>query len=283
MDVALVGCGHIGQHHARVIAKHPGCRLVALIDAVPERAHALAARVNAEARDSVPDGVEAVVIATPTTTHVELAGPHLRQGRWCLVEKPLAAAAHAARTLASPRLVVGHVERFNPAVRALGAVRPRFIEARRMSPPSGRGADVDVIFDLMVHDLDLVLHWFEGEVTGFDAVEVADEGRLVDTATVRLRTSDGLVANLVASRVAATPERVVRVFERGQTTVLDLRAGVATRDGQVMAHDDPRDGLTAQWDAFVSTTRGERSPAVDFDAGYRAVALAERISNAIRS
>lgn len=271
----------MGRHHARVIARHPGCRLVAVVDLLPERARAVAAATNTEARDSVPDGVDAVVIATPTTTHVGLAGPHLQDGRWCLVEKPLAGGSHTARALASERLVVGHVERFNPAVRALGEVRPRFVEARRMSPPSGRGADVDVIFDLMVHDLDLVLHWSRGEVTWFDAVGVAIEGPLIETASVRLRTSDGIVANLVASRVATTPERVVRVFERGRTTVLDLRSGVAMRDGGAIAVDDARDGLTAQWDAFVAAVRGERPPAVDFHAGYSAVALAERIANAI--
>ena len=97
----------------------------------------------------------------------------------------------------------------------------------------------------------------------------------------RDQASDGIVASLVASRVATTPERIVRVFERGRTTVLDLRAGVASRDGVPLHSDDPRDALTAQWDAFVAAVRGEQPPAVSFDAGYSAVALAERIAATI--
>lgn len=280
IDVAVVGCGHMGRHHARIVAAHPECRLVAAVDLVPERAAEIAARWGAEARRDVPD-VDAIVIATPASTHAALAGPLLARGSWVLVEKPLAATAVDAHELASPRLGVGHVERFNPAIRAAGDLRPRYIEARRLSPPSDRGRDVDVVLDLMVHDLDLVLAWTCGAVAWFDAVGVAVDGPLIDTASVRLRTTCGVTASLVASRVAGAPERTLRVFESGRATTLDLQAGIAFRDGPLPPAGG--DALTAQWAAFVGAIRGEGALPVGFSDGRRVVALAERISAAIAS
>ena len=280
IDVAVVGCGHMGRHHARIVAAHPECRLVAAVDLVDERAAEVAARWGAEARRDVPD-VDAIVIATPASTHAALAGPLLARGCWVLVEKPLAATAVDAFELASPRLGVGHVERFNPAIRAAGELRPRYIEARRLSPPSPRGRDVDVVLDLMVHDLDLVLSWTGGAVAWFDAVGVAVDGPLIDTASVRLRTTCGVTASLVASRVAGAPERTLRVFEQGRATTLDLQAGVAFRDGPLAPAGG--DALTAQWAAFVGAILGEGALPVGFSDGRRVVALAERISAAIAS
>jgi predicted dehydrogenase len=280
VDVAVVGCGHMGRHHARVVASHPGCRLVAAVDVLSERAREVAERFGTEAADTVPDGVQAVIVATPTATHLDVAGPLLAQGRWCLVEKPLADNAARAAQLRSPRLAVGHVERFNPAVRAAGPMKPRYVEARRLAPPTGRSQDVDVVLDLMIHDLDLVLQWSSGEVEWFDAVGVAVNGPRLDTASVRLRTTDGITASLVASRVASAPERVVRVFEPGRYTRLDLMSGKAERKGSIAAAD-PRDALTAQLDAFLAAVRGEQPVSVDFSAGCRAVDLAERIGFAI--
>lgn len=278
IDVAVVGCGHMGRHHARIVASHPECRLVASVDLVPERAAAIAAAWGGEARTDVPD-VDAVVIATPASTHAALAGPLLGRGCWVLVEKPLAVTAVDAVELASPRLGVGHVERFNPAIRAAGDLRPRYVEARRLSPPSERGRDVDVVMDLMVHDLDLVLAWTGGAVAWFDAVGVAVDGPLVDTASVRLRTTCGVTATLVASRVADAPERTLRVFEPGRATTLDLRAGIAYRDGPLAPAGG--DALTAQWAAFVAAIRGDAALPIGFSDGRRVVALAERISAAI--
>jgi predicted dehydrogenase len=166
-------------------------------------------------------------------------------------------------------------------MRAAGRLRPRYVEARRLSPPSGRSTDVDVILDLMIHDIDLILQWGEGEVEWLDAVGVAVHGPYVDTASVRLRTSDGMTASLVASRVAQIPERTVRVFEPGRYTVLDLRAGQAVREGGALRAGDDRDALTAQWDSFLGAMRGHEPLVVDFAAGWRAVELAERIGAAI--
>ena len=283
MDVALVGCGHMGSHHARVISSHPRSRLVAMVDLVPDRAQRLAAEFGTEARATLPEGIDAVVVATPTATHGRVASPIIAGGAWCLVEKPLAATRAAALSLHSPRLAVGHLERFNPAVRAAGPLVPRVVEARRMAPPSGRSCDIDVVLDLMIHDLDLVLSWATGEVVWLDAVGVAVDGPLIDTASVRLRTTDGLTATLMASRVEKRPERSIRVYERGRFTSLDLHQGRAIRSGTRLAVRDGRDALTAQWDAFVMAVEGERAVAVGTHDAIRAVSLAERIGECIRA
>jgi len=281
MKVALVGCGHMGARHAAVVARDPTCQLVCTIDIIGERARGLAERFGGEAMEYVPDGVEAVIVATPTTTHREVTAPLLAKGLWCLVEKPLAESISAAAELDSARLVVGHIERFNPAIRAAGDLRPRFLEARREAPPTPRSKDVDVVADLMIHDIDLVLHWAEpgAEVEVVDAVGVGDP---VDTASVRLRTSDGLTATLVASRVAARPARWVHAFEPGRYTTLDLLAGRAARAGHALPLADERDALTAQWEAFRDAVCGGPLVGVGGQAGMRAVEIAEQIRARIR-
>jgi predicted dehydrogenase len=277
LQVALVGCGHMGRHHARVIAAHAGCELVAVVDTHADRAVELAVRHGTAARDVVPEGVDAVVIATPTVSHPGIAAPLVAAGAWCLVEKPLSVSAAAASGLAGPRVVVGHVERFNPAIRALRGYRPRGIDARRMGPPTGRALDVDVVFDLMIHDLDLLLSW------GGDVVEVEASGEFgggrVEHAVARLITADGTVARLEASRIAPAVDRRM-ILDDGMIE-LDLVRGVAVREGVEVSRIDRMDALEAQWDAFVRAVRGEVGVVVGFSDGLRAVALAERISGLI--
>jgi Ni2+-binding GTPase involved in maturation of urease and hydrogenase len=212
-----------------------------------------------------------------------VALPLLARRQWCLVEKPLAHTLAAARALVDPRCRVGHVERFNRAVRAAGPLRPVVVEGRRIAPPTGRGLDVDVVLDLMIHDLDLVLGWTGvGAVAWVDAAGVV-HGRLVDTASVRLRTTSGLTASLVASRVAAERQRVLHCYEPGRCTRLDLLAGVATRGTELLPVDDPRDALRCQWEGFTAAVRGDgAAPGATGVDGLGAVALAERILAEIR-
>ncbi|MCB9686982.1 MAG: Gfo/Idh/MocA family oxidoreductase [Alphaproteobacteria bacterium] len=279
LRVALVGCGAMGSRHARVVAADPDCELAAVVDTDPERATILAERHGTRVERTVPREVDAVVVATPTTTHARIAGPLLADGVWCLVEKPLAHSAEAARSLRHPRCAVGHVERHNPALRAAGSLAPRVVEARRIAPPTGRGTDVDVILDLMIHDIDLVLDWAGpgAEVAWIDAAAVAVAGDLVDTASVRLRTTTGLTATLLASRVASERQRHIACYEGGRSTVLDLLSGRARRGGQELHAADPRDALTCQWQAFTDAVRRDRRPEAGGDAGIRAVEVAERI------
>jgi predicted dehydrogenase len=267
----------MGAHHARVVANHPRCRLVAVVDPIHTRAHMVANRHGAEARPDVPSGVEAVVVATPTATHAAVTRRHLSAGRWCLVEKPLTATAAEAATLDHPHLVMGHVERFNPAVRAAGDLNPRVVTSRRLVRFEARSADVCVVKDLMVHDLDLLLHWSEGEVERVDAMGVTVRSGEIDVASAQIRTTDGVHAHLFASRVAEVPERMTRVYEEARTTDLDLLARRARRGTTVIPPSDDRDGLTAQWDAFVDAVCGAAPVAVTAQDGWRSVALAERI------
>lgn len=257
--VALVGCGHMGRLHARTITAHPDCQLVTAVDVRRERAEKIRADHGAAVSDDAGDA-DAVVIATPPGTHAELARRYLAEGRWVLVEKPLATSAADARALDGPRLCVGHLERFNPAIRALGPVRPRRVAARRQGPRSGRSEDVDVVLDLMIHDLDLVLSW------AADARVVGAAGDR-DTATAVL-AGDGLEASLYASRASEDRVRTVQV----DGIELDLLRG--TVDGSAAPGPD---ALTCQWQAFLDTMAGK--PRVD--AGYPAVFLADEVRRAI--
>ncbi len=267
----------MGAHHARVIAAHPRCRLVAAVDRDAERAQRTASAHGAEARDTVPDGVEAVVIATPTSSHAQLVRHALAADLWVLVEKPIfAAAGEAEAALAgvpTDKLVVAHVERFNPAVRALGARRPVAVQAERLVVPSARNRDIDTARDLLVHDLDLALWWGQGE----PRIEHAQVG--AETVEVRLDI-DGLQAQLVASRAALQPRRRCLVTTAsGERLVLDYLGGRCTHEGtgEALRPPDPDDGLTAQWRAFVEAVRGERPVAVDPRAAVAALKLAEQI------
>jgi predicted dehydrogenase len=283
--VALVGCGAMGARHARVISADPGAELAAVVDIVPERAARIAQAYGTRPASSVPREIDAVVVATPTTTHVHVAGDLLARGLWCLVEKPLAEGSSAAKSLGSARCAVGHVERFNPAVRAAGAVRPQVVEARRISPPTGRGEDVDVVVDLMIHDLDLVLGWARpgAEVAWVDAAGVrSPRTGALDVASVRLRTTCGMTATLLASRVAERRQRMLCCYEPGRSTVLDLLAGRARRNGADLEPPDSRDGLTAQWQGFTAAVRGG-APPPGIGAGIRALEVAERVKDVVRS
>jgi UDP-N-acetylglucosamine 3-dehydrogenase len=279
LRVVLVGCGVMGARHARVISEDPGCELLT-VDLLPERAEALAARYGGRACPRVPAEVDAAVVATPTPSHVGVALPLLQRGLFCLVEKPLAASLEGARQLVGPRCATGHVERFNPAIRAAGPLRPQVLEGRRVAPPSGRGQD-DVILDLMIHDLDLWLQWLGPEPLWehIEATGTVREGS-TESARVVLQTTSGQRATLEASRVAEQRERVLHCFEPGRHTVLDLLQGQAQRDGVLLHSPDPRDALTCQWDTFAAAARGERSLSTVAD-GLRAVELAQRIRQSL--
>lgn len=276
LEVALVGCGHMGAHHARVTGESARSRLAAVVDVDPDRARRFADRFGATASTTVPEHVDVAVIATPTTSHVAVAAPLLARGLWCLVEKPVAASAREADALRGGRVVVGHSERFNPAVRAFGPARPTHVEARRVTGPGTRGRDVDVLADLMIHDLDLLRWWGGG---GPVAVDGATGVRGADGAWQRARAVlrvGSLTASLEASRDGA-PERVIRVRAPGRVARLDLAAGRATDEAGPLAAPDPRDALEAQWDAFLDAVEGRAPAAVGLDDARAALDLADRI------
>jgi predicted dehydrogenase len=299
LRVGVVGVGALGQHHARVYAQLPDVRLVGVHDTSPERAAEVAGRhgtrVFAEV-EALLDEVDAVSVAVPTVDHHRTALAALQAGKDVLVEKPMAATLAEADDLirvAAERgvlLQVGHIERFNPVVDVLGehAGRPRFIEVHRLASFSPRSLDIDVVLDLMIHDLDIVL-WLDGsDPVQVDAVGVPVLTPRADIANARLRFASGLIANLTASRVSAEKVRKFRVFSPRTYVSLDLAARSATVHRLVEGPGTAQiaverltapdiEPLARQLASFVSSVRARSAPLVSGLDGRRALALAHTI------
>ncbi|MCH7591244.1 MAG: Gfo/Idh/MocA family oxidoreductase [Planctomycetes bacterium] len=223
LRVAVVGVGHMGRHHARIYGELDDCELVAVIDKDIDRAREIAGKHGGTAYSSAADvagELDAASVAVPTVYHAEVAVPLMERGVAVLVEKPLAPDTHTARQLldASRKLdavlQVGHSERFNPVVQSMlrMGVTPKFIETQRVSPFTFRSADIGVVFDMMIHDIDIVLHLVKQREYTVDAVGVNVLGEHEDVANARIRFANGTVANLTASRLALKTERRIRVF-----------------------------------------------------------------------
>ncbi|MFI5461243.1 MAG: Gfo/Idh/MocA family protein [Isosphaerales bacterium] len=239
LRVAVVGVGHLGQHHARILAAMPGVELVAVVDARPEQAKSVAAKCGTVALHEyrpLLESVDAVTIAVPTRLHREVAGAFLKRGIATLVEKPMAGTAAESEELVElaratgALLQVGMVERFNPALRALDQlpIRPRYISAERLSTYTFRSTDIGVVLDLMIHDLDLLLSLIDAPVRSVAAVGLCLFGEHEDVANARIEFQDGSVANLTASRASYTPTRKMRIWGAEGYASLDFSARQAT-------------------------------------------------------
>ena len=296
--MGVVGAGAFGRHHARHYAGHPDARLIAVADADGARAQAVAADTGAEAcadHRALIGRVDAVSIAVPATLHHTVACDFLDAGVHVFMEKPLAVDSASAEDLveraerAGVILQVGHIERFSPAVGELARrlTDPRRIAAVRQTGWSGRSADVDVILDLMIHDIDLVLALAGSPVKSVAAGGAASVSGRVDDAEAWLTFESGLVATLSASRSAAENRRLLTVTEPGTIYVADLAGPtlvVRPRTGRGEAETvalTPRDNLGAQIAAFLDSVATGAPPLVDGRAGAAAVAIAERIQAAI--
>ena len=239
LRVGVIGVGHLGQHHARILATMPGVELVAVADPRAEQAQAVAARCGTTSLSDYRDMLEivdAVTIAVPTVLHREVAAPFLARGIATLVEKPMAAsAADSARLVEDARaggavLQIGHIERFNPALSALEQmpIRPKFVSAERLSTYTFRSTDIGVVLDLMIHDLDLLLSLINSPVRQVAAVGVSLFGDHEDVANARIEFENGSVANLTASRASYTPTRKMRIWGAEGYASLDFAAKKAT-------------------------------------------------------
>jgi predicted dehydrogenase len=304
---AVVGCGHFGRFHAEKYAALAGAELVAVVDRVPERAAELAARCGALALDDIialAGRVEAASIAVPTAEHFAVASRLLELGLHVLVEKPIASSldeADALIELAAARgriLQVGHLERFNAALVALADVlrAPLFIESHRLAPFQPRGTDVDVVLDLMIHDIDLIQQLVGRPLVGVEAVGVPVLSARLDIANARLSFEGGCVANVTASRASLKSERRMRLFQKDAYVSIDFQAGAATiarRGAGEMFPGVPDikverrgfaagDSLMLEVEAFLAAIRGERPVAVSGEDGRRALATALRITRALR-
>jgi predicted dehydrogenase len=234
--IGVVGAGGLGYHHVRILRELPDAELVGFVESRPERAAQVAAELGVPALpalEALLDRVDAVTVVVPTPAHFAVASAALERGKHVLIEKPLAATldeadrllAIAARTGAI--IQTGHVERFNRAIRAaLPYVEaPRFIQGDRLAPFNPRGADVAVVLDLMIHDIDLIRTLVGGHVTDLAAVGVPVLTPSVDIANARITFDSGAVANITASRVSRDRMRKIRIFQPSGYLSLDLAAG----------------------------------------------------------
>jgi predicted dehydrogenase len=303
---AVIGVGYLGRFHAQKYAGIPGCQLVAVADAQLETAQRVASELGtlavADYRELI-GRVDAVSIATPTPKHFEIAQALLGAGVHVLVEKPITETTlQAEELIATARgagrvLQVGHLERFNPVIigaeASLGA--PRFIECHRLAPFRERGTDVNVVLDLMIHDLDLVQSIVGSEIVALEAIGTPVFSSEIDIANARIRFANGCVANATASRVSLKTERKLRVFQDDAYLSMDLQQKILTviRKRDVVPGDqqlpvtiseqsfDQGDALRAEIEAFLASCRGERPVVVSGEAGLRALKTAVRISEAV--
>ena len=305
LRMAVVGVGHFGRHHARVLSAAPGVELEAVVDVDPEAAARAAAETGARPETdaaALHGRVGAVTVAVPTDRHHAVAVPLLERGISVLVEKPMARSLDeademiAAAEAGGAVLAVGHTERYNPAVTAALPVveAPRFIEVHRIGAFAPRSLDVDVIFDLMIHDLDIVRTAVGGDVTAIEAVGVPVLTDHVDIANVRLRFASGCIANLTASRISRDRVRKLRFFQRDAYVSVDCvrrevetwrvrrtAGGVPVIDGGRL-DVPPGEPLALELDDFVAAVSGGPPPRVDGAGGRRALALAVRVAAAMR-
>lgn len=306
LAVGVVGVGYLGSLHARKYAALAGARLVGVFDVDARRASAVAESVGCQAVERLPDllaQVQAVSVAVPTGLHREIGLAVLGAGVHVLMEKPLAADSASGEALAQAAeagglvLQVGHLERFNPVFLELRSMvrRPRFIECHRLSPFVGRGTDTSVVYDVMIHDLDLIDFLVGSDLAAVEAVGVPILSSQIDIANARLKFANGCVANVTASRASLKRERKLRIFEQDAYVSVDFDAGRAlvARRGAPRS-DSPLDGievsekeigggdpLAAEIASFVECVRTGARPQVGAEEGLRALALADRILAAI--
>ena len=300
MNVAVIGAGHMGRYHAEKFARCEGARLAAVVDADASRAAKLAGTYGCAARSElagISAEADAAVIAVPTDRHYEVALACLREGLHLLVEKPLAPTLEQADALIAAAeargvvLQVGHVERFNKAFRALAARMDRalFIEAERLSAFKQRGAEVDVVLDLMIHDLDLVLALAGAPATSVSACGFRVLTQDIDIANARIEFANGCVASLSASRVSQAPVRKLRVFQPDEYVSADLQAGklrfVRSNEGEIQQTEESHvggDALAAQADAFVAAVKHGKSVQVSGRTGRGVLDVALQVGKLIR-
>lgn len=326
LRVGVVGVGYLGQHHARILSAMPGIRLVGIADHDAERASTIAERCRTSAFDDyrrLVDLVDAVTIAVPTVMHREVAVAFLARGIATLVEKPMAVSLAEAEQIAALAratgavLQIGHIERFNPALRALDdlGVRPRYINAERLSTFTFRSTDIGVVHDLMIHDLDLILSMVDAPVRSVSAVGLSLFGEHEDVANARIDFEDGTVANVTASRASYSAVRKMRVwgaegyasldFATRQATLvrptdqlrgrpdldgLDLSQPAAIREhvfGKMLRVDQvPYEGteqLALEIEDFIAAARGLSRPRVGGEDGLRVMRLADQVLRSLES
>ena len=302
MKYGLAGAGAMGRNHARVIGKLEDTELVAVYDADKKRAKSVAKEFGAVAVDTLEELAqccEAVSVAVPTIYHLKVGGELMRNGAHILVEKPIAGTLEEARELVKIAeeedrvLAVGHIERFNPVMKTLEKQVgfPRFIEAQRLSPFPKRSMDIGVVLDLMIHDIEIILHLVNSPVVSVDAVGIPVMTKHEDMANARLRFENGAVANITSSRISADKLRKIRVFQGDAYLSLDYQnqEGVVVKKGGLLGLDrkkvavEKAEPLYLELRSFTEAVREQRDPEVTGKQGLMALQLALQIIDQIQS
>jgi predicted dehydrogenase len=306
LRTAVIGVGYLGRFHAQKYAQASGSQLVAVVDSRSEARDRVAAelgtRAVADYRDLLGQ-VDAISVVTQTPSHFEIADAFLRSGAHVLVEKPITETAAQAKALVTTAramqrvLQVGHLERFNAALLAaephLG--RPRFIECQRLAPYKERGTDVNVVLDLMIHDIDLIQSIVRSDIASIDAIGSRVFSDEIDIANARIRFANGCVANATASRVSLKTERKLRIFEDAAYLSIDLQQKILTlirkretspQPGQLPvsieeASFEQGDALKAEIESFLECARTGRTPVVTGEDGLQALETAIRITQQV--
>jgi predicted dehydrogenase len=302
LRLAVIGVGHLGRHHARIASTLEGVRLTAVVDLKPDRVAEIAAAhgtIGLTDFRELFDRVDAVVVAVPTEAHLAVAVPFLERGVAVLVEKPMAQslaeadAMIAAAGASGATLAVGQTERYNPAVAAVLPLvtSPRFIEVHRLGTFSERSLDIDVVFDVMIHDLDIILALVKADPVSIEAVGVPVLTDKFDIANARLRFATGCIANVTASRISKERVRKIRFFQPDAYVSIDYAEQevegyrLLRRDGerpQIQGGKLPvtrEEPLKRELADFVRAVRDTRRPLVAGEDGLRALALAQAIAD----
>ena len=301
--VGVIGVGDFGRNHVRVLHDLLGAELIGVHDADPERARQVAAEFSTEAfadLDHLSEQIDAACVVAPTVAHARIAADLMERGVDVLVEKPMTATlAEADALIAAAKrngriLQIGHLERFNPAVVAVRKIvsRPLFFEVHRLGIFSPRSLDVDVIFDVMIHDLDILLWLVDSPVADLRAVGIPVLTDKVDIAHARIEFESGAVANLTASRVSTERVRKLRFFQAHEYVSVDytrqdvLRVRVVGEGAQPAIDFEKvpvqsEEPLKAEMRAFLAAVRDRTKPLVDGEAGRRALELAGRVMEGI--
>jgi predicted dehydrogenase len=308
LRVAVLGVGHLGQHHARILHQMDKAELVAVVDTDQERGSEIAQLYGVPALShfsQLPDDLDAVSLVTPTETHLELGLAALDKGWHLFIEKPITKSVDEARKLVGRveqtdlKVQIGHIERFNSAVIELQRFlkNPLFIESHRLGPPVPRVKDIGVVKDWMIHDLDLVLSLVGSKVETVDSVGIPVLTEHEDIANARIRFENGCVANLTTSRVTPEQMRKIRFFQSDAYLSLDFSqqqlqvyrkvepagGGKPFIDRTMYEMKSEEDALTRELGSFVDSILENRVPVVTAGDGMRALELAEEISGQIIS
>lgn len=309
LRVGVAGVGHLGRHHARLLAETPGCRLVGIFDTNAAQARKIADPLGVPVHgtlEALLASCDALTVATPTVTHHGVAMQAMRAGRHVLVEKPLTPSLAEAEELlaaaeqARVQLQVGHVERFNGAVLAVRDLvrEPRFIEVHRLSPFPERSTDIGVILDVMIHDIDILLSLVRSRVERLEAIGTSVITDKEDIANARITFASGCVANVTASRVSYKTERKIRIFGPDTYISVDYHKQDAVvyrkKEGidrirsvsdieRVAPRIEKTEPLRLELAAFVAACRGESPRAASGEEGRNALELALEIGRQVRA